>query len=201
MYWNPVIEKEKIGIEEQKKNERLLREREESKMKITDTGIYFLPQGENNSGKTPTKKTENKTEQKKLSVDKRSSDYKRLNQDIEEKVDFLYRFIKNAYNVDTSEYSEAVNSVFVPYYQDNSENEKSIKKSEYIPDYKINDIIYRGFYESRGQRTAIIKYEGRMNYLITGKFLGKTTLSVHSIETDSVVFRDNKSGEDIIIEK
>ncbi|MCK9224396.1 MAG: hypothetical protein M0R46_03785 [Candidatus Muirbacterium halophilum] len=195
------MEKEKLGLQEQLKNENLLREREESKVKVTDTGIYFLPQGE----KTPEdnkKKVINLSEKvQNDNLNVKSSDYKRLNQDIEQKVDYLYKFIKNAYNVDTSEYSEAKKTVFIPYYYDNITNEEKTVKTVYIPDYKKNEIIYLGFYESKGEKTAIIKYEKKMNYVVVGNFLGKTTLTIKSISSDNVVLKDNKSGEDFTIQK
>lgn len=201
-----MIAKEKRGIEEQKKNEQLLKEREESKLKITDTGVFFLPQGDtsgNKSGERKTVKSNSgeKADKENEKANIRSKEYIALNQSIEKKVDFLYNYIKDSYNVDTSEFSHAEKSLFVPFYSDMITEKDEKIATVYVPDYKKSEIVYRGFYERGNERTAIIKYKNRMYYLQRGKFLEKTTLSINQIESDSIIFRDNKSGEDIVISK
>ncbi|MFW5782817.1 MAG: hypothetical protein ACOCWO_05960, partial [Candidatus Muiribacteriaceae bacterium] len=171
----------------------------ESKLQVADTGVYFLPQGKQSTpGKSSNKSgTEKKSKGNAVKRKKVSE----INHRIGEKISFLYKRMNEINKVDTEEFSYSGKELFVPYYGNDEPGDDTKEKVEYRPDYILSDIKYLGFFQRSGQKTAIVRYSNGLNYLKRGEFLSDSSLSVKNIGSDTVEFRDNKTGEEIILRK
>ena len=195
-YWNPIINREKRGLEEQQRNEEIIVQREEARFQVTDDGAFFIP--------TANPTTERRQEVRKQAAAERKTNEKtdveksEISAQIEEKIVYLYNRLVSLEQQETEEVVYQENKLFIPFYS--NKKEQSIQVV-YKPDYNLNVLQYRGFYERGGARTAIISYSEKMIFVTRGEFIAETSLTLYSVESSFIIVRDNKTGEDIRINK
>jgi|GEM_PF-5381566 len=197
--WKPMISKERLKIDQQAKNTELLKQREESKLKLTSSGAYFLPKGDKSLDQN-NKDTSKKKGSKKAS--KRGSDtpVKKATNEIAQKIEYLHRrIIRMEKDTHEIEFNDIGKSPFAPI--DTGTDDRNSTISRYKPQYDLNKLEYKGFYSKSGKNTAIIRYNGKMNYVSIGDNVQDTVLIVNSIERSKVELKDNKTGDLHSIEK
>ncbi|PLX17116.1 MAG: hypothetical protein C0601_08305 [Candidatus Muiribacterium halophilum] len=197
--WRPMISKEKLQIKEQQKNSDLIRQREESKLKLTSSGAYFLPSGDKSINKGINKGKKKGTTTKN-SNNKVSTPVKQASIEIAKKIEYMHkRIIKVEKDTEEVDYNHKANSPFAPINEKSGIN--NISKARYIPKYNLTKLEYKGFYSKSGKKTAIVRYDGQMNYVSLGDQIENTVLIVNSIERAYIELKDNKTGDIHSIEK
>ncbi|MGM0606997.1 MAG: hypothetical protein ACQESP_01130 [Candidatus Muiribacteriota bacterium] len=212
LFWQPVLEREEKTVEAQQDNEELMRQREEQRFKIDENGVVFDPTGrieEIENTQTKPQPTDEDTVERSESEDKvyNSDEITEFEEKIEDRISYLYnrlikqKEIQEEEGIEKKEVSEVKKDLFIPFYKKEKNTDEQEEEIKYKPDYNLNLIEYRGFYQRGGVKTAIIRYDGEMLYLSSGDFLKNTVLSLSKVESSHIVFIDEKNQEEKIIYK